>query len=118
VGKSQGIVTIQNYLGGFYYFKSDEIEVKGKDAFLIEGKHSRNNSLPSLGDIKDGLLKIILFTNLEDVKIDGKNYNPIPVLKLTTGKGFEPQNLNKPQTETLGLLRKEAKLNGFELWFK
>jgi hypothetical protein len=28
--------------------------------FLIEGKHSANSILPSKGDIKDGLLKMIL----------------------------------------------------------
>jgi hypothetical protein len=109
----KAIITIQNYLGGFYYFTSDEAEIKGNDVFLIEGKHSKNNSLPSLEDIKDGLLKMILFTNLEDVKIDSKKYNPVAVLKLTVENHFDFKNLSKTQREILELLNKEAKINGF-----
>jgi len=38
---TKAIITIQNYLGGYYYFTSDEAEVKGNNVFLIEGKHSK-----------------------------------------------------------------------------
>lgn len=112
---TKAIITIQNYLGGYYYFTSDEAEVKGNNIFLIEGKHSKNNSLPSLEDIKDGLLKMILFTNLEDVKIGNKDYNPIAVLKLTTAKRFDVRNLTPPQKEILALLQKEASTNNFKI---
>jgi len=111
----KAIITIQNYLGGYYYFTSDEAEVKGNNIFLIEGKHSKNNSLPGLEDIKDGLLKMILFTNLEDVKIDSKKYNSVAVLKLTVEDHFSENNLSNSQKETLFILRKEAKVNHFEL---
>lgn len=113
----KGILTIQNYLGGFYYFTSDEIETRGKYVYLIEGKHSRG-TLPSIGDIKDGLIKMILFTNLEDLKMDGISYNPKSVLKLTIENHFNSDVLNKTQKETLKLLHKEAKVNNFELWIK
>ena len=112
---TKAIITIQNYLGGYYYFTSDEAEVKGNNVFLIEGKHSKNNSLPSLEDIKDGLLKMILFTNLEDVKIDNKKYNSVAVLKLTVEDHFSESNLSNSQKEALFILRKEAKVNRFEL---
>lgn len=112
---TKAIITIQNYLGGYYYFTLDEAEIKGNNVFLIEGKHSKNSSLPSLGDIKDGLLKMILFTNLEDVKIDGKNYNPTAVLKLTTKKHFNIRNLNNLQKKNLSLLYQEAKENNFKI---
>src|SRR3989344_6130505 len=112
---TKAIITIQNYLGGYYYFTSDEAEVKGNNVFLIEGKHSKNSSLPSLEDIKDGLLKMILFTNLEDVKIDNKDYNSKSVLKLSVEYGFKNSNLNKIQKESLSLLNKEAEQNGFEV---
>ena len=59
-----------------------------EEVYLIEAKHTNKAELPSLGDIKDGLVKMILFTNLENLKIDGRDYNPVPVLKLTTGEGF------------------------------
>ncbi len=77
-------ITITNYLGGEYYFTTDEIEIKEDTIFLIEGKHTKDSDLPSLGDIKDGFLKLMLYTNLEDVQINGKNFNTIPVLKLTS----------------------------------
>jgi hypothetical protein len=112
---TKAIITIKNYLGGYYYFTSDEAKIKGNDVFLIEGKHSKNSSLPSLEDIKDGLLKMILFTNLEDVKIDSKEYNPVPVLKLTTEGGFKSSQINNSQKNVLSLLSKEAKRNGFQV---
>jgi len=112
---TKAIITIQNYLGGYYYFTSDEAEVKGNSVFLIEGKHSKNNSLPSLEDIKDGLLKMILFTNLEDVKIGSKKYNSVAVLKLSVENHFSEKNLSASQKKVLSFLLKEAKANHFEL---
>ncbi|MDA2936412.1 hypothetical protein MYX06_04310 [Patescibacteria group bacterium AH-259-L05] len=111
---AKGIITIQNYLGGIYYFTVDEVEIKGRDVYLIEGKHSKG-SLPSIGDIKDGLIKMILFTNLEDVKIDNKNYNPKPVIKLTIENHFDSKELSATQRGNLDLLKKEARTNGFEV---
>jgi len=110
----KGVVTIRNYLGGFYYFTSDEIKVKGYDVYLIEGKHSKG-TLPSIGDIKDGLIKMILFTNLENVKIGSKNYNAKPVLKLTVENHFDFEELNITQRKNIDLLKKEARTNGFEV---
>jgi hypothetical protein len=111
----KAIITIKNYLGGYYYFTVDEVEKKGKDVYLIEGKHTKRANLPSLEDIKDGLLKMILFTNLKEIKIDGKNYIPILILKLTTEKGFDRENLNNSQKNILKLLQQEAKINGFNI---
>jgi hypothetical protein len=45
-------ITITNYLGGQYFFTVDEVEIKNDTVFLIEGKHSKNALLPSVGDIK------------------------------------------------------------------
>jgi len=77
------------------------VELKNKNIYLIEGKHSKKSSLPSLEDIKDGLLKMILFTNLEDVKIDGKNYSPVAVLKLTIENHFRKSDLSDQQKRSL-----------------
>lgn len=112
---TKAIITIQNYLGGYYYFTVDESEVKGNNVFLIEGKHSKSNSLPSLEDIKDGLLKMILFTNLEEVKIDSQDYNPVAVMKLTVEKHFDENSLSISQKRILSLLRKEAEENNFKI---
>ena len=81
---------------------------------MIEGKHSKG-TLPSIGDIKDGLVKMILFTNLKDVKINGKNYNAKPVLKLTIENHFDFKELNATQRKNIDLLKKEARTNGFEV---
>ena len=111
----KAVLTIKNYLGGNYYFTSDEVEINKENVSLIEAKHTKENKLPSIGDIKDGLLKMILFTNLENVKIDNKYYNPIPILKLTTGSGFDIENINDPDKKILNLLKKEAKINKFRI---
>lgn len=78
-------------------------------------KTYRTGNLPSLGDVKDGLLKMILFTNLEHVKINEVSYNPIPILKLTTGSEFSINSLNESQSEMLGILKNEATTNGFRV---
>ena len=108
----KGMITITNYLGGNYYFTSDEVEFHGNDIYLIDAKHSKEKNLPAIGDIKDGLLKMILFSNLDEVKLDGKRYNPIPVLKLTTGTN---PSLNDKQKKLLEFLKKEAIKNKFKV---
>jgi len=81
---TKATITIENYLGGKYYFTTDEIKIEKNKVYLIESKHSKNELLPSKGDIKDGLLKMILYTNLIDVFINDKEYQPVPVIKLTS----------------------------------
>ena len=112
---TKSIITIQNYLGGLYYFTADEVEFKGNNVFLIEGKHSKTKSLPSLEDIKDGLLKMILFTNLEDVKADREKYKPIAVLKLTVENHFNENQLSSSQKDILKHLGEAAMLNNFQI---
>ncbi len=77
-------ITITNFLGGRYYFTTDEIEIEGDQLLLIEAKHSKKSKIPSMADVKDGLLKMILYSNLENVTAQDKKYAPVPVLKLTS----------------------------------
>ena len=56
-----------------------------------------------------------LFTNLENIKIDESDYNPLPILKLTTGTGFGTKSPSNSQENILNLLKKEAKTNGFRV---
>ncbi len=81
---SKATITIKNYLGGEYYFTTDEVEICKNKIYLIEDKHTKSAKLPSEGDIKDGLLKMILYTNLEKVYVNNKEYIPCPVLNLTS----------------------------------
>ncbi|HEX8248020.1 MAG TPA: hypothetical protein VF599_07605 [Pyrinomonadaceae bacterium] len=77
-------ITITNYLGGKYFFTVDEILINDENLHLIESKHSKSGKLPSTGDIKDGLLKMMLYSNLENVSAAGKIYKSLPVLRLTS----------------------------------
>jgi hypothetical protein len=77
-------ITITNYLGGKYFFTVDEILMSDENLHLIESKHSKSGKLPSTGDIKDGLLKMMLYTNLENVSTAEKIYKSLPVLRLTS----------------------------------
>jgi len=83
---SKAKVTITNYLGGQYFLTVDEILVTKEKVSLIEGKHSVNSLLPSKGDIKDGLLKMILYCNLIEVTINGNEIVSEAVLCLTSSK--------------------------------
>jgi len=121
---TKATITIENYLGGKYYFTTDEVRIEKDIIYLIESKHSNNTTLPSIGDIKDGLLKMILYTNLKNVMINNCNYTTIPVLKLTSSKLtsdiFESDIetnmlLNKRQKEILKKLFKEANENDFKV---
>jgi hypothetical protein len=67
---SKAKITIFNYLGGAYFLTVDEIKFVGKDVILVESKHSKDALLPSIGDIKDGLWKMVLFSNLSDVTVN------------------------------------------------
>lgn len=108
-------LTIKNYLGGYYFFTCDEVSIEENIIYLVEGKHSKYSLIPSLGDIKDGLLKMILFTNLQEVKIGKKEYDPVAVLKLTSTIRFQKERLRKFQIESLKLLKEEAERNHFQV---
>lgn len=83
---SKAKITITNYLGGQYFLTVDEIVLAEDKVFLIEGKHSKNAVLPGKGDIKDGLLKMILYSNLSEIAVDGRALKSEAVLSLTSAK--------------------------------
>lgn len=126
---SKATITITNYLGGKYYLTVDELQISSDIAILCEGKHSKNALLPSRSDIKDGLLKLILFSNLSNVNIGALVYNAHPILSLTSNKlkgkilsddslteieaFFENNRFSARQKAFLWLLFEEAKANNF-----
>lgn len=111
----KGIITIKNYLGGYYFFTADEIRIQKNIIELVEAKHSKVGALPSENDIKDGLLKMILFTNLAEVQVEGKKYTSIAVLKLTAGNGIKTENFSVEQKKLFALLLTEARTNNFKI---
>lgn len=108
-------LSIKNYLGGYYYFTCDEVYIDRETVYLVEGKHSKQSLIPSLEDIKDGLVRMILFTNIKEVEVEGKKYFPVGVLKLTSNRKFSKESLRKSQLEQLRLLKKEAEENHFQV---
>ena len=126
---TKATVTINNYLGGLYYFTTDEVAIQNNTLLLIESKHSKNSQLPSLGDIKDGLLKMILYCNFGNVSIGSNKYKTKPVLKLTSAKlkgrltsndginentiFFNRNSLNIKQKELIKKLFVEGRENNF-----
>ena len=122
-------ITITNYLGGQYFFTVDEVLIDKDTVYLIESKHSKQNILPSKGDIKDGLLKMILYSNLCEVEVDGKRMKSKAVLKLTSPKIDREitsempvwdrgdllliNNFSQEQIRFIDVLLDEAEENGF-----
>ncbi|WP_448379191.1 hypothetical protein [Fervidobacterium sp.] len=99
-------ITIENLLGGLYHFTCDEVKIEGNKIYLIEAKNSKSR-FPSLGDIKDGLVKMALYTNISEFYYNCKNYTPVPILKLTYAKSPKPILIEK--------LKTEAQINRFQL---
>jgi hypothetical protein len=128
---SKAKVTITNYLGGKYFLTVDEILLENNKVSLIEGKHSKDAILPAKSDIKDGLLKMILYSNLLNVTLNGNNVKSQAVLCLTAAKlqgaihsasnlselstFFITNNLSKSQIKLIETLIVEAQQNGFVL---
>lgn len=122
-------ITISNYLGGLYFLTVDEVKISKSKLFLIECKYSKNSLLPSKSDIKDGLLKMIMYSNLSDTKLNGKKMNCEPVLELTSKKlkgkinsntstkvmntFFTQNNFTDAQRKFVTNLFKESKSNKF-----
>jgi hypothetical protein len=131
---SKAKITITNYLGGQYFFTVDEVVISKEKLSLIEGKHSVNAVLPSKGDIKDGLLKMILYCNLSDTKVNGKKISCEPILELTSTKlkgkinsqssnkvienFYTENNFNASQKNLIISLFTEAKSNKFTVSIK
>jgi hypothetical protein len=82
--ENKATITIKNYLGGYYYFTVDEVLVYSDHLFLIEKKHSENSLIPSIADIKDGLIKMMLYTNFSEVWVSDKHFSHHPTLGLTS----------------------------------
>lgn len=126
---SKGKVTITNALFGKYFFTVDETRVEPKTVYLIEAKHSRRAKMPSRSDIKDGLIKMMLYTNLKNVKVGAKNVKYKTLIRLTSAnlkgsvnsemtdsdleKFYTENSIDSKSKEFLKKLFHEARTNGF-----
>lgn len=128
---TKGKVTINNALFGKYYFTCDETKIENNTIYLIEAKHSQRAKLPSENDIKDGLVKMMLYTNLTGVKVGKNPFSHKVAIRLTSAKlngsiqstasndelaKFSTENaLGKKQQEFLQKLFQEARENNFTI---
>jgi hypothetical protein len=128
---SKAKVTITNYLGGKYFLTVDEILLTNDTVSLIEGKHSKDAILPAKSDIKDGLLKMILYSNLLNVTLNGNSVKSEAILCLTAAKlqgaissndtkaehtsFFTINKFSKKQITLIETVIAEAQENGFIL---
>ncbi len=126
-------ITITNYLGGEYFFTTDEVKIQDNEIYLIEAKHTKNSLLPSKSDIKDGLLKMMLYSNLSEVFVH-KPLKAFPVLELTSTKlknginsqdnienieqFFSDNTFSANQIDFIKNLFEEAKTNNFTVSIK
>lgn len=97
VKEDKGRITIQDHLGGEYYFTTDEIMIEDNEVFLIEKKHT-TRTFPSTADIKNGLVRMMLFKNLDTAMINGELYDPVPILGVT-GSELEGYTSNSDSIE-------------------
>ncbi|GHT25232.1 hypothetical protein AGMMS49953_09710 [Endomicrobiia bacterium] len=95
---SKAKITISNYLGGKYFFTVDEVVLNKNIVKLVESKHSRNSVLPGASDIKDGLVKMILYSKSVQKDVDNC---------------FKTNSLSEKQKEFVERIFKEAEENDF-----
>ncbi len=128
---TKGGVTITNLAGGKYYFTCDETRVEGATLFLIEAKHSQRAIFPGENDIKDGLLKMMIYTNLKNVRVGKNSVTEKAVIRLTSSKlvgstksdsseeiiakFFQTNSLSVSQTNLIKKLFEEARTNKFTI---
>ncbi len=79
-------ITITNALFGKYFFTVDETKFEPQTIYLIEAKHSSRGKFPSRSDIKDGLIKMMLYTNLRNVKVGAKLLDYKVRIRLTSNQ--------------------------------
>ncbi|MBL7989820.1 MAG: hypothetical protein JNN25_00145 [Candidatus Kapabacteria bacterium] len=129
-------LVIKNYLGGEYFLTADEILLewhKGQKRLIIqESKNTGQSLLPSVSDIKDGLFKLVLYSNLDSISLaeekisfatrlylSGKCNGRI-TLHTASGQDFtaffsKNPSLTTAQKELLLTLQKEAQANNLEI---
>lgn len=108
-------ITITNYLGGEYFLTVDEAIIKEEKLLLVEAKHTKRSVFPALSDIKEGLVKMSLFSNISELTLNDNNYEPVPVLKLSSEYKILGKKFTQKHEHLLTQLYQEGKQNGFEV---
>lgn len=128
---TKGNITITDNSGGMYFFTCDETKLEGNTLTLMEAKHTSRAKMPSASDIKDGLLKMMLYTNLKNVKVGNQSVDVKIAIRLTSNQlegklssNADEQKIdefltaNKFTKNQIGFVKKlfeEARENNFEI---
>ncbi len=128
---TKGRITIADKSGGMYFFTCDETKLEENTLTLMEAKHTSRAKMPSASDIKDGLLKMMLYTNLRNVKIGNQLVEVKVAIRLTSNKlegsissnadmqklddFLQANKFTKNQTGFVKKLFEEARENDFEI---
>jgi hypothetical protein len=123
---AKGLFTLRNYLGGEYYLTADEVYLVDDIVIIQESKNATKGKLPKLADIQDGLFKLILFANLDELTLNDVARSFRVRLKLTGPLqgvlqlpatideilkfGFF-NNLSTSETKLLEMLNQEVAMN-------
>ncbi len=76
-------LSLTNYLGGEYHLTADEVFTEGQTLVIQESKNTTRAKFPSTSDVKDGLLKLILYSNIDELFVDEVRVDFRTQLKLT-----------------------------------
>jgi hypothetical protein len=105
----KGAITINNFLGGNYFLTCDNTKVDEGQVFLVENKNG-SVKFPSSEAVKEGLMKMALFSNLREVKVNGVPCKPVPTLHLAAKQPLTAEN-----RKLVALLRMEEQSNNFQI---
>lgn len=80
----KGYFFIRNQLGGIYHLTADSVTLSPDGQLRIqESKNTVHDKFPKESDIADGLFKLILFTNLDELKWNDQSIPYTVCLELT-----------------------------------
>ncbi len=131
-GGEKLVFEIKNKLGGSYFLTADEsiIDNKKKELIIQESKNATSSKLPKIADIKDGLFKIMLFSQIKSISINDVKYSYKVSLKLTgkissklqlpkakskINSFVEKERLTKSEAKILYMLNEEAVENDYQI---
>jgi len=98
--KSKGFLDIRDFYGGRYYLTCDEVFEIGENKYLIqESKNSTREVLPKVTEIKEALLKMYLFSNINEMRLKRKKVNINYRIKLTSDSMNYKLHLKDSTTE-------------------
>ena len=126
------VFEIKNNLGGSYFLTADEIIIDEdkKQLVIQEAKNATSEKIPKGADIKDGLFKILLFSQIKTIYLDDVKYDYKVSLKLTgclsssirlpnTQKEIDlfaaKENISKSDKASIVMLNEEATENNYEV---